>query len=560
MKIKSYCLGHGGEAAPAVSPEQAALYKSLGATSVESYVTWQSAEGKGRDMWDWEAWDRVAETLAAAGLKWVPFLIAGPAYATPAWYRDTEGLPCRCAEHGIDSRIESLWSPNIMGYAERFMKAFAERYDKNGLIESVLLGIQGDYGEAIYSVSGGGWTYEIPGEYHNHLGFWCGEEPARKDFCRYALQKYKSAEAVNGAWKTSFADGDAITYPFDGEESKRAMLQRLGEDPYLRRRWLDFIEWYKNSMTDYAGRWLEAARRIFPERDVFLCTGGISLPEMGSDFSAQCRAAAKHGCGVRITNEGSDYASNFAVTRQVAAAGRYYGAYFGFEPASRENETGVAARIYNAAASGADQLHDYTYNLASESMQKAQKQSIGFLRRHVPVVPAAAFYPAASLALSPSDWYKKAARLRGFCDFDILDETLIADGALGSYKILIAFDEPWIEEETARSITEWTEKGGRLLWIGNGFPRTVEGKRTEFKKQESVEGFGALAKPLEKALSGAGECWHGVSENGVYISRIGPDRFLIFNPTSTDKAVFLYKNWLMQTVCARAGAITDHTM
>ncbi len=560
MKIKSYCLGHGGEAVPTVTPEQASLYKALGATSVESYVTWQSCEGRGRDMWDWSAWDALAETIAGAGLKWVPFLIAGPAYATPAWYRESEGLPCRCVEHGTDSKIESLWSGSILQYAERFLEAFARRYDRDGLIESVLLGIQGDYGEAIYSVKGGGWTFEIPGEYHNHLGFWCGEEPARKAFRAYAAAKYGTPAGVNRAWKTSFAGEDDIDYPFDSEEGKAALLQKLPGDAALRRRWLDFVEWYRLSMTEYADRWMAAARRIFPERDVFLCTGGISLPEMGSDFSAQCRTAARHGGGVRITNEGSDYASNFVVTRQVATAGRYYGAYFGFEPASRENETGVAARIYNAAASGADQLHDYTYNMLSESMQKAQRQNLSALQKHCPVVPAAVFYPSVSLALSPSDWYRKAARLRGFTDFDMADETLIADGALDRYKILIAFDEPWMEEETARAITDWTEKGGRLLWIGKGFPQTVEGKKLSFRDAVKVEGFEALAGPLQKLLSEAADCWHAVSENGVYLTQAEPGRFLIFNPTSTDKAVFLYKNWLMQTVCARAGEITDYVM
>ncbi|MBO4548722.1 MAG: family 14 glycosylhydrolase, partial [Abditibacteriota bacterium] len=336
MKDMSYCLGQGGGTDPAVTPGEARLWKSLGATSVESYVTWQSVEDAGRDRWDWSVWDKVAETLKEAGLGWVPFLIAGPAYATPAWYRESEGTPCRCAEHGTDSKIESLWSPRIMEYAERFMKAFAGRYDTGGLIESVLLGIQGDYGEAIYSVSGGGWTFELPGEYHNHLGFWCGEEPAREAFRRHIVSKYGTIDAVNKAWKTSFPDESGVAYPFDSEESKAALMQRLPGDPHLRRRWLDFVEWYRLSMTEYAGKWMEAARRVFPDRDIYLCTGGISLPEMGSDFSAQCRIAAKYGGGVRITNEGSDYASNFTVTRQVATAGRYYGAYFGFEPASRE--------------------------------------------------------------------------------------------------------------------------------------------------------------------------------------------------------------------------------
>ena len=82
-------------------------------------------------------------------------------------------------------------------------------------------------------------------------------------------------------------------------------------------------------------------------------------PPHGSNFAEQCRVAAKHKAGVRITNEASNYALNFALTRWVASAGKHYGAYYGFEPAGGVDENGIVARIYNATASGANQLFDY---------------------------------------------------------------------------------------------------------------------------------------------------------------------------------------------------------
>ena len=64
------------------NPSDAALFKALSVTSVESYVDWAGVEPE-RDSWDWSRWDKQVAVLQEAGLKWVPFLIAGPAYATP---------------------------------------------------------------------------------------------------------------------------------------------------------------------------------------------------------------------------------------------------------------------------------------------------------------------------------------------------------------------------------------------------------------------------------------------------------------------------------------------
>jgi len=68
------------------TPADAALFKALSVTSVESYVDWAGVEPE-EGKWDWSKWDKQVAALKAAGLKWVPFLIAGPAYATPLWFQ-----------------------------------------------------------------------------------------------------------------------------------------------------------------------------------------------------------------------------------------------------------------------------------------------------------------------------------------------------------------------------------------------------------------------------------------------------------------------------------------
>jgi hypothetical protein len=106
----------------------AALFRSLGVTSVECYVTWETCEREAEGKWDWSRWDNQVRVLQDNGLKWVPFLIVGPAYATPNWFRASKDhFPCRCLEHGTDSRIESLWNQNLPKWIDRFIGEFARR-------------------------------------------------------------------------------------------------------------------------------------------------------------------------------------------------------------------------------------------------------------------------------------------------------------------------------------------------------------------------------------------------------------------------------------------------
>ena len=51
------------------------------------------------------------------------------------------------------------------------------------MIESVLLGVSGIYGESIYPAGPeGGWTADRTGLYHNHGGWWAGDELAGAAF------------------------------------------------------------------------------------------------------------------------------------------------------------------------------------------------------------------------------------------------------------------------------------------------------------------------------------------------------------------------------------------
>lgn len=452
-------------------PGQALLYRALGVTSVESYVTWQSVEDDGEGQWDWSRWDRQVEDLETAGLKWVPFLILGPAYANPRWFRES-GMshPYVCLEHGQPSKVESLWNPQLPRWIDRFLGAFAERYRDRGVIESVLLGITGIYGESIYPAGPeGGWTADIPGPYHNHMGYWAGDARAVEHFRRTMAAKYGGIAALNEAWGTSF-QGFGELVPF---------LPKDAPSPRAR---VDFTKWYIDSMTEWCAVWVELTRKHFPDTPIYLCTGGDENPQLGADFTAQAARIAPAGAGIRITNEGSDYAANFSITREVSTATRAFGTFCGFEPASTVDPNGVIARIYNATASGARQLHFYSPNVLglAESVDNFRKY-VHFLTPRDPVIHAGLYVPKTAWTLDDSRvsrFYGTVARVRDYVDIELVDPLSLAGDRLPNLKVVGVAEAPHADATEIDGLREWIEAGGVLVAArpeGEQLLRTPEG-------------------------------------------------------------------------------------
>jgi hypothetical protein len=483
------------------TPADAALFKALSVTSVESYVGWAGVEPE-EGKWDWSKWDKQVATLKAAGLKWVPFLVAGPAYATPLWFqRGPHSHVYRCLEHGRDSKVQSLFNPDLPRYVERFVKAFAERYAKTGVIESVLLGITGIYGESIYPAGPeGGWTAKLTGDYHNHSGWWAGDEFAVAAFRAAMKRRYGSIAALNKAWATSHASFAAVTtFLPDKAPSDRARA--------------DLAEWYQQAMTDWSALWVRATRRAMPKTEIYLCTGGDGSPFLGADFTAQTKAIAPFGAGVRITNEASDYAANFTITREVATATRHYRTFSGFEPASGVNATGVVARIYNATASGARQLHYYTNNVLDNAAGlKNFRANITQLLPRRPRVDVALYVPRETWALTQDAvprWYAIARDLRDLVDMDFVTRLTVADGALRGHRVLVLAEAPVLEPKAAAAIEQWVRRGGVLIaatrpgeTLGG---RLYDNKTWRAKTLADATDCAGLLKP---ALDGeAPACW-----------------------------------------------------
>jgi hypothetical protein len=433
-----------------------AVFAAMGVSSIESYVHWASVEGRGRDEWDWSQWDKEVATLQRHGLKWVPFLIAGPAYATPLWFQESdESQVYRCLEHDQDNKVQSLFNPALPTYVDRFIAAFAERYRDTGVIESVLLGVTGIYGESIYPASSGdGWTAQLTGPYHNHMGWWAGDTHAVSAFRHAMRRRYWWIGRLNRAWGTDY-EGFAEVSTF------------LPEDAPSDRACADLAEWYQEAMTEWSVLWVRLTRKHFPESEIYLCTGGDGNPALGADFTTQTKAIARYDAGVRITNEASDYGRNFRVTREVATATRFYETFAGFEPAGAVDPFGVVARIYNATASGIRQLHYYAPNiLQSGNALQNYRANARLLKPRTPIVTTALYVPRETWAVAPDSiprFYAHALALRELVDYDMVTRTTVADGILDRHRLLVLVESAVLEPKTTRAIARWVRGGGILI-------------------------------------------------------------------------------------------------
>jgi hypothetical protein len=434
----------------------ARIFRELSVTSVESYVHWTTVEAEARDRWDWSRWDSQVDVLQRNGLKWVPFLIAGPAYATPLWFQESsDSHVFRCLEHDTDTKVQSIFNPALKPMVDRFLKAFAERYRDRGVVESVLLGVTGIYGESIYPAGPeGGWTAQLTGPYHNHAGWWAGDTLARQAFRKAMQARYNDIAALNKGWGTEYAGFSAVsTFLPNQAPSDRARA--------------DFVEWYQQAMTDWAVFWVATTRKYMPDTEIYLCTGGSGAPVLGADFTAQAKAIAPYGAGIRITNEASGYAHNFVITREVATATHLYGTFAGFEPAGKVDEKGVVARIYNATASGIRQLHYYQPNfLQSKDALANFRREIARLVPRQPQVTVGFYVSRESWAVAPevgSSMYGQARALRDLTDFAMVTRQSVADGALGGLRALVLLQSPVLEPAVAQAIEQWVRGGGVLI-------------------------------------------------------------------------------------------------
>lgn len=454
-------------------------------------------------QWDWQVPDTHLAAVRPVGGEWA---LAVHFHVPPPWFAEThEFVSLRCLEHGEPFPGWSIWHPGAVRFQERGYRALQAKY--GGQLYALWTGVNGDYGEnefpagyRVYHEAEREEWHARFGDAHDHEGWWCGDECARADFRRRMKDTYGSLESLNRAWDTNFASPDEICYPPSAEQ---------------KRYWVDFVQWYLDSMTRFSTAVGKVAKAHLPASRLFWLLGSAGEdPRVGQDQSGLVKAAAAIGYEIRSSHGGHrPFAENYATMfKRIGSACKFYGVPFWSEPPYTISPGGTVGRFFEAVSCGAVAFYDWAWNPLAPAVAEKYERYGRYLTQAKPVVDVALLYPTAQHYLDlpsgpPAAGYPQrlaegAARLRQVFDFDILDEPMIADGALDGYRVLIFLDGNTIERATLEAVADWVGRGGVAAAYDLGTVRTVEGDAGPWR---SLFGIAGDFEPADEPVAVAPE-------------------------------------------------------
>lgn len=450
------------------SPEHIAQLKRISVVADCDYPSWALAEQR-EGTWDFSLYKKNADLLHAAGFKYVVFCWV---HFPPKWFMESpEFVAYQCAEHGEKLMQTSPWDPSIWRIYWKFYSE--QKLAMGDKIDWIRLALPADYGEIGYPAAMTSWL--VP-QKHAHAGYWCGDKYARADFRAETKTKFKDLKALNKRWGTSFTSWDKLTYP-DVVDEKAAKVARESGKATDRRRWLDFIEWYNGAWLRFTPRLAKLIRGFYPTQPLILSIGyGSEGNKNGNDFSRIVKMAKSAGLATQTPGNVSYYAM-----KRVSTACHFYGVPYYTEPPGDVPPNAEVARVFSDISNGVQVYFEYPNNLDRARAQLAKyKENMTGAK---PIVDLAIYNPCIQHRLDCADGFPIHAYMLGEkgrerFDFDVVDETLVKDGALAKYRLLAYVHGGVTEEAALKKIAAWVKAGGALVTCDLGDVETVEGDRS----------------------------------------------------------------------------------
>lgn len=450
------------------SPEHIEMLERIGVFADCDYPAWCLAEQE-PGKWDFSLYEKNADALHEAGFSYVLFAWV---HFPPKWYLDSpDFVPYQCAEHGEKLMQISPWAPNVWNIYRAFYAA--EHKAMGDKVDWIRVATPSDYGEVGYPAGMTSWL--VP-QKHAHAGYWCGDPYARADFRDCMKRKFRTLNALNKRWGTSFAGWKDVTYPDIVDDAGAAAVRESGKATD-RRRWLDFIEWYNGKWLRFVPKLTSLIGEFYPDKPKIVSVGyGAENNVFGNDFSAIAKMA--RGIGVALQTPGN---VPYYAMKRVSTACHFYGAPYYTEPPGDVPPDAEVARVFSDISNGVQVYFEYPQNLDRARTQlRAYKNYMTGAR---PVVDFAIFNPTIQHRLDCASGFPAHASQLGhfgreYFDYDVVDETLIDDGALSNYRLLAYVQGSVTEAGTLRRIADWVRAGGALLTCDLGPVESIEGDRS----------------------------------------------------------------------------------
>jgi hypothetical protein len=514
---------------PPPSVESQVRLKQLGLVANEDYLAWGALE-RAPGQWHWKQPDAVEQTLHQAGLKYVVY---NWAHFPPVWLRDQQPEQrtlMRCLEHGQETSYLSIFDPRTIAWYDHFYHALHDHFGDR--IDDIYACILGPYGEGNYPLEVTAWVKMG----HCHEGYWCGDAWAIKAFQAATQQRYSKVSRLNRAWATHYRSFEEVQPPHELANGKFKPSPAAFPTPQDKRRWLDFITWYHQAIIDFSEQSLRTVLKYYPAEKIRLKPGGNATGVNPIAWGTYCPGYAKMAGRYPVVLQPADCQGAVFGDKWVGTAYQFYGVKECTEPAGGLDAHGFVRRMFSDASCGASQLFTYEFEAHAPDIQRYVHLYTGKPgETQVAVLCPTTLYRLGE-DLRPT--VLAGYPLRDLCEFDVLDELLIADGALTPkrYRVLLLFQSQIIDQPILDKIDAFRRAGGKVILVGDTPIQNVEGRL--WRNAARVPHVPELGKNRDwlKALVPLLAGCQGVDGqlDGLWTCRRGAQLF-VFNPT--DKPV-----------------------
>ena len=473
--------------------ESNVILKRSSVSAMSDYLAWCLAEQQ-KGAWDWELYKSNQRVLASDGIGYNIFAWL---HYPPRWFEsDPRFVRYTDLENGATIPQLSIFAPFTAELYDEFYGRLAREMGKE--IAFLRLALPADYGEVGYPA---GMTKWLRTQEYARPAYWCGDEFARKSFVDYVSKRYPTVQAVNAAWGTGFETKDDLEMP---DVSKSAEHWRSSGSN--RRRWLDFADWYCEAQADGLRRLAPIVKKHFPGKELIVSLGyGGEVLKYGNDEGRIVAELAKLGISVQAPGD-----IGYFPTRRVSSACRAYGVPYYTEPPAAVLPDRQVSRIWMDASNGTQTWFDYPPNLdgARDLFIKYKQHLTG----KPPVCSLGIWLPTLDHWLSPDrDWPEGALgladALRETCDYEVLDERMIRDGAIDKLgiRLLIVPAAQCLDAQAVRKALAWVETGGVLVALSAQAVVGCDGPADEWN--DVIQPLRGPAETLKEAGTDPARVW-----------------------------------------------------
>jgi hypothetical protein len=463
---------------PPPSVDSQVHLKKLGLIANEDYLAWGAIEREpGR--WQWKQHDAMEEALHKAGLT---YTVYDWLHFPPVWLRDRQTNSrtlMRCLEHNQECNYLSIFDPRTIAWYDHFYKHLHDHFSNR--VDNVYACILGPYGEGNYPLRVPDWVNMG----HCHEGYWCGDEFAVRAFQSAMQKKYSRIGKLNRAWGVIYRSFGEIRPPRELHDTEDLLgptsspspplEERAGErrpfkpspasfsTPQDKRRWLDFITWYHQAIIDFAEQSVRALLKYYPAEKIRLKPGGSAGGVNPISWGTYCPGYARMARNYSIVLQPADCQGAVFADKWMGTAYQFYHVKECTEPAGNLSDKDFVRRMFSDASSGASQFFTYEFEKHAPAMQKYVHLLTG-----QPGETEIALYCPTTLYRLGGDLQptiKTAYLLRDLCEFDVLDEALITDGALtkSRYKVLLILQPDIVDQPILDKFNAFLQSGGKVV-------------------------------------------------------------------------------------------------